>query len=461
MYDLLKKAYANCPLILKQAYSKLPFPIRMGRNYRATYRLLEKSQRWSEYQLLNYQNEQLRKLIRYSYENVPYYRESFNRLGITPNDIKVTSDLQKLVFLTKELCRENFEHLISKRFSRFGMFYNTTGGTSGRPFGFYVSNEAYQKEWAFMITQWNRVGYKPSDRKITLRGVPFEDRKKLWQYNPIYNEIQLSPFHMSDKNLSEYVNVIREFAPRYIHGYPSAGAILAKYILKRDIQNLPIINAFLAASESVYQGQRELIEKAFHTRFFSWYGQSEKVILAGECSHSHHYHIFPEYGITELVDENGEVITEAGKIGELVGTGFLNYAMPFIRYKTGDYAEYVDAECKCGRQYKLIKNVSGRWIQEMLVGKDGALISLTAINMHSKVFDNVERFQFVQDKQGEAVLKIVKGNGYTEKDSIGILKELKNKVGNNLDIELSYVDGIPKSPSGKSIFLVQKLDVEL
>ena len=57
-------------------------------------------------------------------------------------------------------------------------------------------------------------------------------------------------------------------------------------------------------------------------------------LIFSQCEYGK-YHISPEYGIAEVVDENCNAV-QSGKMGELICTGFLNNAMPFIRYKTGD-----------------------------------------------------------------------------------------------------------------------------
>ena len=116
------------------------------------------------------------------------------------------------------------------------------------------------------------------------------------------------------------------------------------------------------------------------------------------------YHVFPQYGYTEILGEDGSTIPweNTGERGELVGTGFMNMSMPFIRYKTGDFATIEGWGCKeCKREYPMITDVRGRWLQEMIVGKSGALISMTALNMHSDVFDHVNQYQFYQDTSGE------------------------------------------------------------
>ncbi len=99
--------------------------------------------------------------------------------------------------------------------------------------------------------------------------------------------------------------------------------------------------------------KKEYVEKIFNTKVFSFYGHSERLVIAGECEYSTEYHVEPLYGYCEIIDEQGA----ASQFGEIVATGFLNNDMPLIRYKTGDMASWSQTPtCKCGRCYKDLKN---------------------------------------------------------------------------------------------------------
>ena len=182
-------------------------------------------------------------------------------------------------------------------------------------------------------------------------------------------------------------------------------------------------------------------------RIFDHYGNAERNALVMQCEKGG-YHIILEYGIIELIDEHG-------KVGEIIATGFNNYAMPFIRYKTGDIGVHSEQKCSCGRNYPLLKRIEGR-LQELIVTGTGRPISMTAINMHSDVFDNVRQFQFYQEKKGEVIFNVVRKETYTDEDTEYIRKELYKKLGDNVDLVIRFVDHIPRTQCGKYRFLIQK-----
>src|SRR5690606_25753037 len=103
-------------------------------------------------------------------------------------------------------------------------------------------------------------------------------------------------------------------------------------------------------------------------------------------------------------------------------------------------------------------NIEGR-LQALIASKHGNLISMTAINMHDSVFDNVFQFQFYQDAPGKLILQIQPKPNYNSIDEEKILKGLHQKLNNQFDITVQRVERIVQTGRGKTSFLVQKLPV--
>ena len=429
--------------------------------FRDTYSFLERSQWWTKSELEDYQMLQLSKLLNHAYAHVPYYRRVFDEHGIKPTAIQTLDDLRVIPFLTKQIIQENMGSLIADNFERRNLEYVTTGGSTGIPMGFYVErNVTDAKEEAFMFSQWKRVGFVQGDSSAVLRGniVKGADVGKFWEHDRIAGNLILSSYHMTDQFLGEYVRKIRDFGPAFIQAYPSAASILASYMIENRVEPFPSVKAILCGSENIYAWQREKLEKAFQCRVYSWYGHAEKAALAGECEKSNYYHAFPEYGVFEVIGANGETLADDGDSGEVVATGFNNYAMPLIRYRTMDRVTRANGGCECGRNYQLIKNVDGR-LQELIMTAKGRMISMTAINMHSDIFDNVRQFQFVQEEKGVVILNLVTKNGYSDKDDAIIREELMKKLGDDVNLRMEYRDEIPRTQTGKFRFLIQKLSL--
>jgi phenylacetate-CoA ligase len=334
--------------------------------------------------------------------------------------------------------------------------YSTTAGSTGIPVGFFQHRDTPAKEWAFMTDQWRRVGYERGDRTAILRGTVVRSNE-IFERAPLENSLIMSSYHLTEDRLPLYINRLRAFRPRFLRAYPSSATLLAQFMLKHGEAPPQGLKAVLCGSENLYPWQRQQITEAFGCRVLSWYGQTERVCLAGECESDTRLHIFPQYGITEILDENGEPIRETGRLGEVVATGFLNPAMPLIRYRTGDIAVVSTELCTCGRPYDLIERIEGR-LQEFIVSNTGRYVSMTAINMHSPVFDNVYQFRFRQSVPGTIVLLVVPKRSYEKGiDEPAIRDELAPKLGPDFDLAIEIVDQIPRTGRGKFRFLDQEL----
>lgn len=456
MTDFWKKCYNSSSITIK-FIAFVPY----FRVFLKTYVFLKKTQYWNQNQIAAYQDAQLRKLIFHAYTNVPYYKRLFDEHGISPEDIQKTSDIHKIPFLTKEIVRENLEDLKAKNFHTNDFEYVTTGGTSGMPMGFfYEKGTSRAIEWAFIKTLWDRVGYHFFDKCVYLKGsvLQSENEIKMGKKTFFNRVLVLSSFYLTDEYLDNYVRIIRKFKPRFIQAYPSSITQLAQFMKNNNYQSFNTLEAIFCGSENMYPGQRELIEKVFKCKVYTWYGHAERVVLAGECESSHQYHIFPEYGIFELVNDKGDVINQSQQEGTIVGTGFTNYAMPLIRYKTDDKAVFSEEiKCQCNREYKKIENVKGRWNQEFIIAPNNRKISITSLNMHSDIFDNVKQYQFYQEKVGEVILKIVPYNQYCENDNNNIHAELGKKIGNDIILKIKLVEEISRTETGKYKFINQKI----
>ena len=441
--------------ILKPIYYRLPLSICYGPSFSNTFKLLQDSQTWNEDRLIDYQISKLKVMLRHCAAHVPYYRQLFRDFGFDPERIRSLSDLTALPLLEKDTIQSNPQDFLAENIKASQRHYFTTGGTMGKPLGLYNMRDSGGRERAFIRTQWARVGFQLNDKRAMLRGWAVRN-KRHWMYEPSERAFVFSNFHMTPENVAEYSKVIRRERLPYLHSYPSAVIDFSRRL--RDLGlDPPPFRAILAASENLYPGQREFIETFFGARLFSWYGHTENVVLAGECEVSNYYHIFPEYGVTEVIKENGSPADRESDLGELVGTSLTNFAMPLIRYRTEDWAVIGPASCECGRNYKLLKETRGRWHQEMLVGKLDNLISVTALNVHSDVFDNVRQLQFYQREKGKVELRIIRKPAYSERDSRRILSALNEKTGDTLDLSLTFPDEIPLMPRGKFRFVIREL----
>ncbi len=463
------KSYNKIPLwatnMLAPAFYLLPEKVRYGSVFLKEKLELERINGLTPEQIENEKNESLKRLIKYSYEHVPYYKELFDKQGILPSDIQSEKDLCKIPFLTKELLCENTDKLISDEFDKNSLVYLTTSGSTGTPSGFYVQNESTVRERVYCLNMFKWIGYKPDSSRLVMRGKEFwaqKNKSKMWQWDAFKRELSINIFEMTPENMEQYCKAIERYKPDFAYGYMSAMYTLCKYIASRPKKFKHQFKGFMAISETVTDEQRSFVERVINARVFSFYGMSERVIIAGECEKSTEYHIKPMYGIAEIIDEDGNVITEPGTSGELVGTGLLNYAMPLIRYKTGDMSSWSEKpECECGSTEKRLSAVQGRKTKDVLIAQNGTLISLASLEVHSEIYGYMARYQFVQDKPGEVTVKAVPvpSEALTQERLERISQVFTQRTNGNIRFTAEAVDKIQPKKNGKLSIIEQKLDV--
>jgi len=464
MMHSLQSIYDKSPTlmqnILLSSYGLYLNYQRYGKKFEDKYRHFEKMQWWDYDRLVAYQNTRLQKLIKFAYENVPYYHRLMKKEGLKPADIKSRKDITKLPILTRDDIKRNFDALLSKglgRIDRKKLLKGHTSGTTGSPLEFYwdqntciVNNVVHwrQKSWA---------GIKLHDRCAVLLGrtvVPIEKKiPPFWRMNYVHNTLWLSSFHLTIGNLALYVEKLQQFRPKYIEGYPSTLFILAKFLHSRK-QTLPL-KAALTSSETLYPVQREIIERSFACKVFDYYGLAERVVFATECSAHQGHHLNMDYGITEIVNDNGDPVN-AGHMGWIVGTGLHNYAMPLIRYKTNDVSAIGVKHCSCGRRFPLLQDVTTK-AEDIITTKDGRFISSSVLTHPFKPLVNIIESQIIQEDITNIKIKIVKSHAYRDEDTESLLTEMQRRLGPGMEIHIDFVNEIPRTSNGKFRWVVSKV----
>jgi phenylacetate-CoA ligase len=388
----------------------------------------------------SYQNEKLKSIFKIA-GKTPFYQYL--------NEAPV--QLEKLPFISKEIVLKSFDRMIV---SKSGADYITTGGTSGKPLGFYINKNRKGFEWFWMTNNWGKAGFSMMDYRAVLRNHKLNGKES--KVDSLLREIQYNNFSLTKEYLDIILADINNRNIRFLHAYPSAAFILANTIKK--LKSKTSLKTFLCGSENIFPFQKQLIQDELNIRMYTWYGHSEKLILAGENGACENYHSIPFYGYSEIIDENNKRIEKKGLTGELVGTGFMNTKMPFIRYQTGDFAEYVGESCPdCGHIGLTFKKVQGRWKGDRIYKSDNTIITTTALNLHNNVYNFIQNIQYVQEEKGILEVRVIPEKNYTSSIREKILSEISMKVGGNLQINLVEVDSVEYSAINKFQLLIQKV----
>jgi len=459
----IKKFKKKLPYPIKQSakylYGAIPARFRYGKVFWKTYNFLQESQWWSREKLEEYQMQQLSKLLHHAYENVPYYRNIFDERGLRPENIQDFEDLKKLPYLTKDVIKEHKNEFISKIHKKRHLEPTRTGGSTGSPLHFWhEKGVTSQKERAFFWRMWNWHDYHWSNKCFVIGGA--YERGDRIVYNQIDKTLSLYNPIIDFKEVEKYLKLIKKFKAKVIRGYPSLIFLLAHFIIQNNIEvDLPFLRMIFCASEKIFDFQRREIKEAFSCKVTDHYGHNEMLVLMQKCKENKDYHIISEYGITEIIGPSGQPITEEGESGEIVGTGFNNYAFPMIRYRTKDWAVISRKSCKCGRAYPLVQEIIGR-SGDFILTPSGKLVSPTIIAFALRYIKNFEDIQIVQTSTDKIEILVVPDTSYTEEEGLKFAKDVKARIGAEIETRVILVDEIKRSLKQKRRFIKSEISKE-
>lgn len=434
---------------------------RYGAQFESVFEELLTSQWLSREEIEKYQIARLKNLLDHAYESVPFYRKRYDEHGVSPKDIKDLRDLSKLPLLTREDVRNAGSSLVSSRVAKSDLVHGHTSGTTGSPLDFYWDKNTcvYTNAVDWRQKFWGGVSYGDPIALFLGRTIVATSKATppFWQLDRLHNMLWCSSFHLAEQYLPAIFNKLFAFNPVAIEGYPSTIYILARY-LKAKNQFFPV-KAIFTSSETLLPLQRSLIEERFVAPVFDFLGMAERVIFATQCDQQHSYHLNFEYAVNEVVDGNGDVV-DNGQDGYLVGTSLVNYAMPFIRYLSNDISSINYDNCACGRMMPQLNAVTTK-DEDIVVTPSGKLVSSSVLTHPFKPMDAVFESQIVQEQLDLLKIRIVRRVSYTDEDSQKLIQALKERVGNEMRIELEFVDAIARTKAGKLRWVISKVALPL
>lgn len=433
-----------------------------GTHIGKTTKFLQKSDLWDRAQLDTYRLRKLQELIAYSYENVRYYKNLFNRLGLNPKDFRTLDDIRKIPVLTKEEVRAHSSEFISEAINLKDRKIKIakTGGTTGMPLLFYKNTATRDFTWGSYNRWYGWMGISPNDKVAVLWGARtvMTEKKTIKDrfISSFGNKLTINSFCLNDNTLPDVAKQILKFQPVILRGYLSAVFQLAIYFKEHHL-TIPSLKAISTTTETLLPIYRNYIEEAFGVRMFDQYGCGECNGIAYECEAHQGLHITEEHCIIEILDKNGNPVFD--EPGRVVLTDLDNNAFPFIRYENGDSAIISSRWCSCGRHSALIKELSGR-TKDTIILKDGSEVHgvLFTDMFHELGYDNFEyftRFQIYQQKRGDFECRLETTGKEIPSQKLDKIMAALHKFGNHVTIKL--LPKLENDVSGKFRYIISDL----
>lgn len=426
--------------------ARMPAGLKYGRGFSTTARAISRAESDGHW-LARYRRETIRDLVDAAVARSAFYAKRRHAFG--PSILNWPSiERQQLVDHADDM-------VISPRES---MDLVNTSGSSGQPLALYLDKARRGKEWAFVLNYWSRAGYVHSDWRLVLRGVEHKSGGEV-TVDPFLREIRCSTFVMNDRVLKTACDRARSLGCHYIHGYPSAIAVLLRYVRSNRHDFGPSVKGVFPVSEPLSEALVTELADAFPNAIVvPFYGLTEKVAIAGlpRDRRADGYEFHPLYGYVELLDEEDKTVATSGRLGRIVATGLLSTGMPLIRYETGDHAILVHPEDLAQNQWLTVNSISPRRGADVLLGKDGTEISTTALTAHSSAYLRIQAFQFKQSAPGLAILHVVPARPHDLQAASILASAFEGKCHGNLSVRGVTVEHIAPGPNGKRDMVVHE-----
>jgi phenylacetate-CoA ligase len=454
----LRSVYISVPyagkVLMASLYGWRQRRQRYREGFRRTLAFLQESQYWPYERLYEYQIRQRDGFIRRAIEKCDYYRTRPAYAAVAAG-----GEYALLPILKKAEAHQYERELWRSDLQVTAHRWAHTSGTTGTSLNFPVSDEAFQREYAYraLHMSWGGVSLQGPDRIAFCAGHPvaYIERKRppFWTYDLANNMLMFSSYHLTGKNLPSYIRELERFQPVVLTGYPSSLYLLALAYEKYGTGKLHLRSAF-TSSETLFDFQREKISSAFGVKVFNYYGNTEMCSNAMQCEDGS-IHLKMEYSYVEVLNSENRPCAP-GETGRLVCTGFGNDAFPLIRYQIGDTVTVAaNQKCSCGRSGLLLDGLIGR-VEDYVVTPDGRLVG--RLDHIFKETENVQQAQISQQTVNEVVLRIVKGDQYTPRDEAALLAAARSRLGRSIAIRFEYVDTIPRTKNGKFRFIESAID---
>ena len=450
MKPILEKLFSKSPNFFQEfmvsLYNYLAYRKRYGGNYKKHLKHYQKSNNLTLNELNNIQLNKLKLFLIHANTKSLFYRNLFNQINLSNFD-KI-EDLNQFPIIDKETLRKKNMSLYT--ISKEQGIIVKTGGTTGKPLEVLYTSDDIQERFAILDNFRSWHGYKLGKKTAWFSGKSLlnpKDIKKnrFWKTDYLYKVRYYSTFHVHNKYLKYYLKDLIKYKPLYMIGFPSTMYEIAKYGITQNISFPPnTIKAIFPTAETITDDIRTVLEGFFKTNLYNQYASSEGAPFILECKNKK-LHLELQSGVFEVLDKNNNSCEK----GRLIVTSFNTYGTPLIRYDIGDEIELSNETCNCGNNNPLVKNILGRK-SDYIYSEETGKINLGNISNCLKGVKGIIKFQIQQNVFDKLIILIEKDHQtYSQKYESVFLKNMVDKIGSKMKINIKYVNEIPVEKSGK------------
>ena len=400
-------------------------------------------------------DRRVRRTTAYAYRYVPYYRETMQRLGLTPADFQSADDLARLPILERGQLQRDPDYFTSTAPLAADRLSVRNSGTTGKPCVFSYDRRTLFQDAAFgeraraVLTPLlgRALGYRmtviAAPTGSTTRVQDFHEQQAWLPRGIILDRQHLSMLDAPEVNIRQ----INEFKPEVIQSHGSYLAALFIY-LKSTGAAMYLPKALRYTSDALPESARRMIEDDFGIPVFSRYEAMETPNLAFECEAHTGLHANIDLCPIRIVDGAGHTLPP-GESGDVVISNLINRATVFLNYRLGDLARWLPETCPCGRTLPLLSPVEGR-TEDWLTLPSGRVVHPLAATHALKYTSGIWQYQVVQQTPGRFTIALV-ADPQADQQAIRerVAAELARVLAEPVEVEVQFVEAIPRTPAGK------------
>ena len=312
-------------------------------------------------QLQELQLTRLKETVKHA-ANSPFYKEVFEKNGITPDSIQTLDDLRKIPFTTKNDLRSHYPFGMAAIPIQKCVRIHSSSGTTGNPTVVLHSAKDLD-QWANQVARcMYMVGLRDTDVFQNTSGYGMFTGGLGFQYGA--ERLGALTVPAAAGNTKRQIKFITDFGTTCLHIIPSYATRLAEvmYEMGIDPRRDTKLHTVCIGAEPHSEEQRKRIEQLLGVKAYNCFGMSEMngPGVAFECPEQNGLHIWEDYVIPEIINPQTLEPVPEGEFGELVLTTINREAMPLLRYRTRDLTRFIPGECPCGRTHRRLARFVGR-----------------------------------------------------------------------------------------------------
>ena len=388
---------------------------------------------------------QLESFIRFA-SHTKYWSRIFKEYQFNIDSDNLEKELLKLPVISKDEARL-YTHDIQNTARISKKILVHTSGTTGGGMVFPSTREMEQRQWAiwWRYRKWHGIEMNTWMAWFGGRLIIsiHKDRPPYWRVSYSTRQVMFSQFHLNLDTVELYYNELISRKIKWLHGYPSQIALLAKLIKEKGYTGFPDLSIITIGAENFMEHQRLIISEVFDVPVRQHYGLAEGVANISEDEEGN-LCVDKDFCCVELIpfDE-----TNSDKC-RIIGTNYNNVAFPLIRYDTGDIAhvQWMDDNTP-----KII-SIEGR-NEDYITLKNG--VRLGRLDHIFKNLTHIVEAQIFQSSLDLVVVRIVKDPMYDEEnEEEKLLKEIEKRFSDWINVEIEYLERIQRTQSGKLKFVI-------